>query len=435
MPAGGSVEGGSVQADLWDIKDARQESWKLVGVYLFPDEGQRPSNWWSRLREFANGSLSTKRKDYRLISAAVATERQRHREEETEDEVTRAEEQTAPAAGQEEQPPRARKRGVEAPAGEAAGDTAEHGDDGGANVEAKKRRLEVPREEASGEGGRVEKEGEEAADEEDWMPPDSWVDEDVDGWHEDGQMPDEKTEEQEVVEEEEEEEEEDGPLVVRICDVGRAWRLRALNVGGTGVNRAVNLQPLRSRCSQGLFVRRARQLQRSLLGYGEVAEDFDLARLADVRVATRVCEALEERGCSGGMRFQLQTAYLRCLGYLQRHCGWVSVSNQVIDLLVETRAVSAADRKREGRRGRLRTVAELVEMKRWLPADKRTELEAKLEERLRAAVANPPVTWDDRMEFQDLLITWVHACRGHSSQRIMRPSKPPYRLGSFPILT
>jgi hypothetical protein len=161
-------------------------------------------------------------------------------------------------------------------------------------------------------------------------------------------------------------------------------------------------------------------ISRSLVEYGDLAEEFDLARLADSRVATRVCEELEERHCSGGMRFQLYTAYLRCLGYLSRRCSpsWVTVSDEVVHLIVECRESASADRNKEGVRARRRTIPDLIRLGRWLPLEKHLELQTKLEKLLADAVQCPPVAWADIMEFQDVLITWVHACRHHSAQRV-----------------
>jgi hypothetical protein len=194
----------------------------------------------------------------------------------------------------------------------------------------------------------------------------------------------------------------------------------------------MKLQALRSANALETFGRRARQIQRSLIEYGDQPDEFNLMHLADLQVGTKVCEALDERGCSGGMRFQLHTAYLRILGFLLRMCTmFCTVGPEVISLLTQCREIAAADRRKEGVRARLRTVPELIDMGKWLPDEQHARLERLLEQRLRDAVDRPPRNWQDRLEFQDVLITWVHACRHHSAQRVQVHGMEGYRLDGW----
>jgi hypothetical protein len=145
---------------------------------------------------------------------------------------------------------------------------------------------------------------------------------------------------------------------------------------------------------------------------------FDLACLADVRAATALVAGLEERGVSGSMRFEVHTAYLRVLGYLQRHCTWAPVSEEVISLLMDTRQVAAADRKKESRRSRRRTIQQLVALGRWLLLPQRKALQSALVALLQAAVDRPPATWESRLAFGRVMMTWLLVCQDHPTPRV-----------------
>jgi hypothetical protein len=140
---------------------------------------------------------------------------------------------------------------------------------------------------------------------------------------------------------------------------------------------------------------------------------FDLACLADERVATALVAGLEERAVSGSMRYEVHTAYL------QLRCPWAPVSDTVIALLMDSRQVAAADRKKESQRSQRRTIAELLALGRWwLLMPQHKELASALMALMGAAVRHPPQSGKAILQFARVLMTWMVTCQNHPTPRV-----------------
>lgn len=141
------------------------------------------------------------------------------------------------------------------------------------------------------------------------------------------------------------------------------------------------------------------------------------------------------KGLSGGMRSQLLTAYLRCVGYLHHHHTGVDTpvgaeavkpgGLEVVWVMVcGFRQVAETDRHREQAKALRKTVEVLTVEGHWLERATRSRLQQQLNTRLVYHEDHPPGTRSEALAFQDDMQTWCVTCPNHPAPR--QQVEPPY---------